>query len=541
MADTAEARVAAVMRGPWRRFVKGPRLSRRALAVLMLLAMLPAAAVAGDWDRQRLFDHVIERAASRAAEPWQDPAAQRPVRAPMLDYDAYRALRFRPEAALWRGETRFEVQFFATGGRHRTPVRIHELADGSVRDIAFDPDWFRYDGEPLDEAPAPLAAGGFAGLRLHYPLNRRGYKDELAVFLGASYFRVVGPDQVYGLSARGLAVNTTGGEAEEFPAFRRFWLVRPAADADQMTLFALLEGASVTAAYRFDFRVAAGRTEVKVDQHLFARTALDRVGIAPLTSMFLQGDTSAAESDDFRRHIHDSDGLQMHTSSGEWLWRPLANRRAVRVTSLRDRKPEGFGLAQRARDFERYLDLEAAYHRRPSLWIEPLAGDWDRGGVELVEIPTATETADNIVAYWAPQETIPAGGRRHYRYRMTTFARSPPGHERARVVRTREGWGRVPGAQDPPPRSVRRFVVDYAAPPALADLDPDSLEANVAVSAGEISELRVERLPSAGDWRVSFLLTPAGAQPADMHLTLRHDGEPVAETWTYVWYPQNAR
>ena len=45
--------------------------------------------------------------------------------------------------------------------------------------------------------------------------------------LGASYFRVVGKGQVYGLSARGPAIDTALPSGEEFPRFREFWVERP--------------------------------------------------------------------------------------------------------------------------------------------------------------------------------------------------------------------------------------------------------------------------------------------------------------------------
>jgi len=503
----------------------------------LLLALVPGAVGAGEWSEQRLFEHVIGLAAAAAAEPWQAPAADPPTALGGIGYDTYRNIRYRSEAALWRGESRFEAQFFHPGFLFDEPVRIHQLADGALTEIPFDTDRFRYDGTAADLIGAVPDDLGFAGFRLHYPLDRPDYADEIVAFLGASYFRLVGPGQVYGLSARGIAIDTVGADAEEFPVFREFWLVRPAEGAATMTLFARLDGPSVTGAYRFDFRIDDTATAVEVDQHLFARRDIDNLGIAPLTSMFLHGDTSVHRPDDFRPRVHDSDGLAMLTAAGEWLWRPLQNPHTVRVTSLRDREPRGFGLAQRENEFDRYLDREADYQRRPSLWVEPLAGDWGEGGVELVEIPTDTETADNIVAYWAPDARFAAGERRRFRYRLSTFDAHPPDHDQARVVRTRSGWGRVPGEADPPPRRVRRFIVDYEAPdgadaPAAAELD-----AELDVSAGEIRDLHVAAVPGEADWRVTFLLEPDGDAPADMRLTLHRAGEPFAETWTHVWYP----
>src|SRR5690606_11953089 len=132
-----------------------------------------------------------------------------------------------------------------------------------------------YDSGDYDfgkNALQPQAWGdlGHAGLRVHYPLNNAQYKDELVVFLGASYFRALGAGQQYGLSARGLAIDTVGGGTEEFPRFTQFWLERPAADAKQVTLFALLESPRATGAYRFDV-IPGAQTVTRVQARVFLR------------------------------------------------------------------------------------------------------------------------------------------------------------------------------------------------------------------------------------------------------------------------------
>ncbi|AHE98523.1 glucan biosynthesis protein [Thioalkalivibrio paradoxus] len=501
-----------------------------------LLLGASAAAVADEADA--LFEQVIDLAAERAATAYQPPAEMLPEPLASIDYDQYRSIRFRPEGALWRGQARFEVQFFHPGFLFPHPVTVHELRDGEVHRIAFDPASFRYehDAAPLADVVAPDL--GFAGFRLHFPINTEAYKDEVMVFLGASYFRLVGPGQVYGLSSRGLAVDTALPSGEEFPAFREFWLLRPEAQADTVTILALLDGPSVTGAYRFDLRVAPEVT-VEVDSRLFARTDLRKLGVAPLTSMYFLGEASVRDHDDFRPRVHDSEGLLHRTSAGEWLWRPVSNFRHLRVSSLRDQRPQGFGLVQRNRAFDAYLDLEAEYHRRPSQWVVPLDGDWSSGGVELVEIPTDSEIHDNIVAYWVDDAPFRAGERRRYRYRIQVFDAEPPSGVTppARVLRTRSGWGAVPGVAEPPPRSLRRFVVDFAGGD-LDTLGPGAgLEPRLEASSGRITDLTARWLPDDSGWRASFLLEPENARPADLRLFLVHDGRPVTETWTYVWHP----
>ena len=269
-----------------------------------------------------------------------------------LSYDEYRSIRFRPQAALWRGSALFELQLFHPGFRYREPVRIQVVEGGQVTELFLDEMLFRYP-EPVARVRDSLVPElGFAGFRVHYPLESPSRSQEVAVFLGASYFRLLGADHAYGLSARGLAVDVAEPGGEEFPVFREFWLLRPLPGQTTLTFFALLDSRSVTGAYRFDLLPGAD-TVLRVDVHLYARRDIVKLGVAPLTSMFLYGPNRARDFDDFRAQVHDSDGLLALTGAGEWIWRPLSNGPGLRVTSLRDRDPAGFGLFQRARRFRR--------------------------------------------------------------------------------------------------------------------------------------------------------------------------------------------
>lgn len=503
-------------------------------AVSLLFALISTAVAL-----PALFEHITEQARQRAADAYAPPPDTLTPALATMNYEQYRAIRFRPEAALWRDRTLFEVQLFHPGFLYREPVRIHVVHDGSTRPLPFDRAAFRYDGPAAELAEAGMPVPGHAGFRVHYPINRADYKDEVVVFLGASYFRLLGRDQVYGLSARGLAIDTASPGGEEFPAFREFWLVRPEPEATTLTLYALLDSPSLSGAYRFELQSGAS-TVLDVEARLFARRDIAKLGVAPLTSMFLFDENRLRAFDDFRPRVHDSDGLLMHTAAGEWIWRPLSNSRSLRVTSLRDDTPRGFGLVQRERDFERYLDLEARYDRRPSLWVEPGAGDWGAGGVELVEIPTDAEINDNIVAYWVPEQPLRASEQRRYRYRLTTFGERLDHQTPARVERTRHGWGAIPGQENPPPRSLRRFIVDFDGG-ELATLDASQpVEAVLSSSTGTLSDRLVQRLPDGG-WRVAFRLMPDGIEAADMRLFLSLRGRRLSETWSYVWYPDDVR
>ena len=487
-----------------------------------------------------LFDHVTERARSLARNAYWAQDAALPTAVESMDYEQYRSIRFRPEAAVWHDETPFEVQLFHPGSLYRETVRIHLVHDQKIAALRFDKSRFSYDGAAASVADAVGPELGYAGFRIHYPLNSTAIKDEVVVFLGTSYFRLLGRGHVYGLSSRGLAVDIAVESGEEFPSFREFWLVRPAPDATKVTLYALLDSPSVTGAYHFDLEPGA-TTTLEVDARLFARRDIAKLGVAPLSTMFLYGPNRTPAFDDFRPQVHDSDGLLMHTGAGEWIWRPLSNGPGLQVTSLRDVNPRGFGLVQRDRDFASYLDLEANYHRRPSEWVALGEGDWGSGGVELLVIPTNSEFNDNIAAYWVPDRPFMAGEERRYQYRLMTFDGRFEAQTLGQVERARIGWDALPGQSDPPPSSQRRFIVDFAGGEMTSLEGTEPVEARLEASAGQTSDLVVQPLPDGQGWRVAFRLAPAGNQPADMRLYLMLDGRPLTETWSYVWYPDRVQ
>jgi glucans biosynthesis protein len=492
-----------------------------------------------------LHAFVVEEARARARRPWEAPDPGDAGRLATLTYGQVRAIRFRADAALWKGEAPFEVQFFHPGGGFVSPVRVASVDSGGVTPVTVD--LADYDvGNELDGIDLTLPTGAApAGFRVLHPMNDASRFDEIVSFLGASYFRLLGPGQVYGLSSRGVAIDVGGPDGEEFPAFVAFWLERPAPDAESVTFYGLLDGPSLSGAYRFDLTPGAPAdatdgargTVMEVDARLFARRDVPRLGVAPLTSMYLHGTFRSGGADDVRPRVHDSEGLLMETSRGEWIWRPLTNRASLQATVLRDRDPRGFGLVQRTRRFDAYLDLEAEYHRRPSQWVEPIGEDWGDGGVLLFEIPTASEFADNIVAYWAPDGGMAAGDERGWRYRLRTFDAGLPHEPVARVVRTRIGWDGLPGEADPPPRTRRRVVVDFEGGPLSVLGEDVVVEADVSASAGTLEDVRVLRLPGGGR-RATFALVPDSNRPSDIRLLLRAD-RALTETWSYLWKPDD--
>lgn len=462
-------------------------------------------------------DTVRAQAREMARRPFQAPDTALPRRFAQADYDAYRGLRFRPERALWR-EARpgFQLQLFHRGFLYREKVELFEASGGRARPIAYDPASFT-----LPEGEAPGADFGHAGFRLHAPLNRPDVMDEVCAFLGASYFRAVGKDLRYGLSARGLAIRTADQRGEEFPVFRSFWLERPAPGADSLVVHALLDSPSATAAFRFTIRPGVA-TLMDVQASLYPRADIDAVGIAPLTSMYQFAPNDRAGIDDYRPAVHDSDGLLIATARGEQLWRPLHNPRELQVSSFAEVNPRGFGLMQRSRAFADYDDLEAAYEKRPSLWVEPI-GDWGQGAVQLVEIPTDSEVHDNIVAFWRPAEPLKARQEYNLVYRLHWLPEWRGDTGLARFTATRSGAAG---------RSGRLFVLEtQGGRPPGAELP----QLEVSASQGEIRNPVVQPNPETGGWRVHFELAPGSARISELRALLKTGEQPLSETWLYRW------
>ncbi len=476
------------------------------------------------------FDDVDQRAKAAAAAPFAK-AKTLPKELQNLQYDQYRDIRYKPERFLWRdAHLPFEVAFFHQGWHFEQPVRVHEIGAEGVREIPFDPGQFDYGANKVDARM--LKELGYAGFRVHYPVNTPKYKDEVLVFLGASYFRALGKEQRYGLSARGLAVDTAASSGEEFPRFVEFWIERPARDAQALTLYALLDSPRVTGAYRFVLRPGES-TWLDVKARLYLREPVGKLGLAPLTSMFYFGENQPAAQQDYRPEVHDSDGLSILMASGEWLWRPLANPKRLMVSTFAGANPRGFGLMQRDRDFERYEDLEAHYELRPSAWVEP-RGDWGPGRIELVQIPSPDETNDNIVAYWVP-EVLPKPNEAYdFAYRVQwqlSGETKPPG---AWVAQTRRGRGYV----KKPDGSIG-FMIDFEGP-NLKKLPPDAKLEDVVTAGdnGEILEHAAYRNEVTGGVRLALRLRRADAnKPVELRAFLRSGGETLSETWTYALPP----
>jgi glucans biosynthesis protein len=465
-------------------------------------------------------DMVVARARALAAAAYQPPP---PVSQDWLDlsYDDFRGIWFDTRHTLYRGKPgAVQAEFFVAGLYFPHKIGLNAVEKGQSRAIDFELRTF----DTTDRFPALSEDGtGFAGFRLLGELVAEDRFQEYAVFQGASYFRAIGRGQAYGLSARGLALNTAGDGPEEFPVFRDFWIEAAEPGAPTVTVHALMDSPSVAGAYTF--RITKGETtEIEVASRLFPRVDLAMAGIAPGTSMFLFSDINRTRFDDFREAVHDSDGLLMLNGAGEALWRPLTNPKAVEVSAFGDTGPRGFGLMQRARQPGDYNDLVAHYERRPSLWVEPM-GDWGPGAVVLVEIPTDKEINDNIVVFWRPASPLVAGQEHRFDYRLHWCVAAPAEGVVAPVIHSRTG-ARV--FED-----GRIFTIDYAPHPALGS-DPDRIEARISASAGEIASQLLQANPATGGMRLDFTLK-TGAPVTELRAELWRDGRVVAEIWVNRW------
>jgi glucans biosynthesis protein len=519
-------------------------ISHLAFALALVLCALPVRAALEP--ARVTLDYVLEKARERAAKPFRSPRGDLPavLQADQLDYDKYRLIQFRRGMALWSEEQLpFRVEFFHPGYLYQEPVRLNEFTASYTQPVRFARDFFQY-GEGLDIADKIPAKTGYAGFKVVYELNAPGRWDELGAFLGASYYRLLGQNQRYGQSARGLALDCgEQGRPEEFPIFTDWWLGKPQPGDTTMRLFALLDSVSCVGAY--EFRVSPGKTTVAdIDAVVLFRTdalvkevdpnrpPLLTIGLGPLTSMYWFGKNSERKFDDYRVEVHDSDGMLARMGNDELLWRPLNNASVMRHQRFRADHIQGFGLLQRERRFSSYVDSFNLYHQVPSVWIEP-RGDWGEGHLHLVELSTQYEGLDNVVVFWDPQKKPQPLEPFRFAYRQSWMMEDEIALSPDRVLSTRIGAdGRNP--------QRRMMVIDFIGPriSAVPEHNPPQAIAHCSGNASIVETLVVWN-PFDQAWRVVIKMdaSPDNRDPVDLRCTLEHNGKPLGETWTYHWSP----
>jgi glucans biosynthesis protein len=521
----------------------GAGLNRRQLLVAGLSLALPASAIltprtaaaqAGpNLGNPQPFDFARLQQTAKALAKKAYVAPKRPPGViGKIDFDEAQKIKFRADKALFNGgATPFPVRLFHVDQFNQLPAKINVVTDGMAREVVYSAQDFDYGNTGLAaKLPADL---GFSGFRV---MNGPGSQIDWLAFQGASYFRSAGQDNQYGASARGIAVNTTASTKEEFPRFTEFWLAEPDPQQRSITIYALLDGPSLTGAYKFNSVKQSG-VIMQVEAELFIRRDIAQLGIAPLTSMYWYGENDRHKATDWRPEIHDGDGLALWTGKGERIWRPLIDPPSVLTNSFLDEHPKGFGLMQRDRSFSNYQDDGAFYNRRPSIWVQPL-GEWGPGAVQLVEIPTDDEIHDNIVAYWKPKRAVKAGDEIKVAYKLYWQNDNPyPPTDVGRVSATRIGRGGIPGKPDPTDKDKWKFVIDFIGGPLSTMARRYDVTPVVNVSRGKVSNAYVVKVVGTERWRAAFDVYAPGKKQIDLRCFLRLDDKALTETWLYQYFP----
>ncbi|WP_205589620.1 glucan biosynthesis protein [Chachezhania antarctica] len=482
------------------------------------------------------FERLREMALALSGKPHApEPIPQAGI-VDQIDYDRHNQIAFRKDRALWNTSGASPVQFFFPGKYFPEPVHFYTVTDGMARAVRFNTDYFDIpEGNPARQLTGTT---GFAGFRVQ---DEPGGDDWMA-FLGASYWRTSGYSGQFGLSVRGLALDTAIPDGpEEFPRFTRFWLEQ--GKGGDLTAYALLEGPRATGAYRITSTQAARGVDQRVEAHVFLRGDVDRLGLAPLTSMYWFGKPNAHLSPDWRPEVHDSDGLEIHTGAGERIWRPLNNPPRTMANSFQAPGVKGFGLMQRERDFDEYQDDGVFYEKRASAWVEPF-DDWGDGAVTLVELSTDDEIHDNIVAMWTPAGPAEHGREYSFGYRLTWFDDCPVPANAARFIATRIGAGGIPG--QPRPEGVVKIVCDFDGM-GFEDRGRDpAIRPIVSASRGDIGNLAAYPVVGEDYWRAMFdldvsMLAADDDAPIDLRMYVEVDGEARTETWLMQLFPSQLR
>lgn len=479
------------------------------------------------------FHDVIQQAKHLAATPYVAPDTPAlPKALAKLDHNKYQEIHFKARDELWAGSRlKFRVGFMVRGGTYRGKIRLNEVDRTGVHPIPFRPNAF--DLKAVGLTPKQIRGVGFSGFRIRFPINPGKPRSMVLEFHGASYFQALGENQVAGVTARGLAVDTALPSGEKFPRFVEFWIERPAIGDGAMVIDALMNSRSATGAYRFALRPGINTT-VQVSAHLFLRRNIAKLGLAPLGSMYLYGANDPNRTrDDFRPQVHSSDGLQIEAGTGEWLWRPLINPKRLLITSFALTNPQGFGLMQRDRNFAHYEDLRHRYDLAPSVWVRPL-GKWGYGHVELVEIPSPDATNSNIVTFWVPGHAPTPGHPYSFDYEIDWELIHPTYPPNAWVTQTRKGYDSATTAQ-----GGIGFVVDFNGP-ALRKLPPDApVKAIVSCNNnGKILLNRVRYNSVTGGRRLYLRLQRHNAtKPVELRAYLRTGHNTISETWSYILPP----
>jgi glucans biosynthesis protein len=471
---------------------------------------------------------VAKMARNLSKQPYKAPSAPLPDEFASLTYDRYVEIKNKPNTAIWATDrVGFALEPLHRGFIFSTPMQINLVENGAVRTLRYDPSLFDFGHVT---PPANLPDIGFSGFRV-----LQGHADgsftQVAIFQGASFFRALARGQNFGTFSRALSIRIADPIGEEFPIFRAVWIEMPSLASNALVIHALLDSDSVTGSYRFTMR-PGDATIIDTECTLFPRTAIEHYGLATMTATSLLGPIDRRRSDDIRPAVGELSGLQMLTGHGEWLWRPVSNRDTLQISAFVDENPSGFGFLQRDRDFNHFQDDDQHWELRPSIWIEPI-GDWGKGNVTLVEIPSVSEVNQNVIAYWQPTAALAAGSETSFAYRQFWCWSPPSSPTSASVVDSR--GGRTPGA--PANSRRRRFLVEFTGDMFANAQNASDIAPNLKVAPGTVIGIRTFLSRERKSFRVLFDVDPASETYIELRLLLQMQGNPISETWLYRWTP----
>jgi glucans biosynthesis protein len=468
---------------------------------------------------------VVEMARALAAEPYRLPGAASLDVLGSASPDEIAAIRYRPADLIWAGDG----LAFAIEPLHRSrnlpgEVELYTVEGTTASRLVYNPARFEFGKLKAPPASAQL---GFTGFRV---LRRRddGTLHPVASLVNASILAAVAPNQVWGAISRPLTVHLPDQIGEESSQIRTIWIEKPRNVATELVMHAVVDTPSLAGAIRVTLR-AEDATVIDTECTLFTRKQVDHLALAPMQATYLTGPLDWPPTSDMRPAVYEAGGVQMLTGRGEWLWRPVSNRTRLQISGFVDRDPQGFGLLQRDRAFNAFLDDENDWQRRPCLWVEPI-GKWGTGEVTLLEIPAASKNNKNIACYWRPRPALAAGAEVNFAYRQF-WSWQPPGRPEGAAV-TLSRIGRIPGdTSDAKTRILVQFEGGQLSDPAKAA----AIVPTVWSSAGKVTAVRAYRTPRQGSMRVVFDLEAAGQPLVELRLWLKQDNTPMSETWLYRW------
>jgi len=440
-----------------------------------------------------------------------------------IEYEKYSEIRFKPEYTFWRENSKFHMQFFPQGYIYQESIKINEVWEDYQTPIFYQGSYFSIPhGINIDKFNE---LSGFSGLKLLYPINSENVHEEFAVFQGSSYFRIISKGQIYGLSARGIAINTGLQTPEEFPIFSEFWIEKPKPKSEKVIVHSHLVGNSIEGYYKFTlYPGEVSKAEVTFESII--KRDIEKIGIAPLTSMFWYGESSTSLNPPYPES-HDSDGLLIQDDQ-TFIWIPLENPKKPTTTIFKVKKLKGFGLMQRDREFSSYEDPRYEYHKRPSAWVEPVNSEnWENGYISLYRIPTRDDLMDNIIVFYSPEKLPTKGDNIKFSYNIKMIDKLKLDDDFAEVVSTK-----IIQNKD---KNLISFFIDFKGLD-LKNFEEKDYKFNLEGEDYEVLECLLNPINNLDKLRVSIKLSQKNKNITSSTISgfISEDSKIKSEVWKYI-------